>query len=66
MKRRLNRRQINGIVRKYNGWKDVSSKYTWDKICDTLDVSDMLQRLKQLGSILTDRIFCFIESSFRN
>ena len=38
MKRRLNRRQINGIVRKYNSWKDVSDKYTWGKICDTLDV----------------------------
>lgn len=38
MKRRLNRRQINGIVRKYNSWKNVSSKYTWSKICDTLAV----------------------------
>lgn len=38
MKRRLNRRQINGIVRKYNSWRDVSGKYTWSKICDTLDV----------------------------
>lgn len=38
MKRKLNRRQISNIVRKYNSWKDVSGKYTWDKICDTLDV----------------------------
>lgn len=38
MKRKLNRRQINSIVRKHNSWKDVSGKYTWEKICDTLDV----------------------------
>lgn len=38
MKRKLNRRQISDIVRKYNSWKDVSNKYTWEKICETLDV----------------------------
>lgn len=48
MKRRLNRRQINSIVRKRNSWRDVSSKYTWDKICDTLDVCYVKARFGRL------------------
>lgn len=48
MKRRLNRRQINSIVRKYNSWKDVSGKYTWEKICDTLDVCYVKARFGRL------------------